>query len=107
MSIDYKLSFLEERDACVLKIEGNLDFDERATFLEAMEKLFQLPGKKLVVDISNISRFSSVYIGTLIDQGGRARADGRILSAAMLEKMARVCRASGMEQVVHIIVVKE
>lgn len=106
MSLEWTIDEMPDRDLAVLRISGELDFDMRPEFQKAITDLVEKGCKKLVIDLSNISRMSSVFIGTLIDQGHSIQQNGKSLSVMLVDRIARICTDAGLDKVVHIIVVK-
>jgi anti-anti-sigma factor len=107
MAIQWAVQEAPERDLAVLRVAGEMDFEARAEFHKALQDLMAKSRNKIVVDLSRISRMSSVFIGTLIDFGGTARTTGKILSVIMVEKLAGICRNSGLDKVMTLIEQKQ
>ena len=103
MPFKYEVESISDREMAVLRVTGELDFDDRGDFRVAIDELLETPQPKRVVDLSQIKRMSSVYIGTLIDAGSRSRATNSVLSVILCGRMARVCREAGLERVVRIV----
>ena len=106
MAIQTAIQDIPDRDIALLRVTGEMDFDVRPAFQKALLDLLAMPRAKLIVDLSRISRMSSVFIGTLIDSGNTATKSHKTLSVMLVEKLATVCRDSGLDKVVSIIVAK-
>jgi len=107
MGIDCSLTEIKERNAAVLRVTGDLDFDERDRFQTAVDGLLATEARNLIIDLSRISRMSSVYIGTLVSEGGQARTQGRSLSVSIPGPIAKICRESGLDKVTNLIVASD
>ena len=106
MGIRCSIQDFADRDMAVLQVQGEMDFDVRPEFQKQITELLASPRTKLVVDLSRVSRMSSVFIGTILDQGQNARTVGKSLSAVMVERLAGICRDAGLTKTVNIIVSK-
>ncbi|MBN2712421.1 MAG: STAS domain-containing protein [Planctomycetes bacterium] len=107
MPLLWKIETFADRDISVLRLTGDLDFDMRGEFSKALDELLATSSKKLVLDLSKISRMSSVFIGSMVDYGGSAASKGKTISCMLREKMARVCVDAGIEKVITVISVEE
>ena len=83
MSITYTVNEAHDRGIAVLKVTGDLDFLSRQDFQTALGQLGESELSKLVIDISKLSRLSSLYIGSLIDFGNTIQQNGKSLSVMM------------------------
>jgi len=103
MSITCALEAVPDRDIAVLKVQGELDWEDRTDFHAEIERLLRSDRPRLVIDLSRVTRMGSVYLGTLIDVGARAKEGGKGLSVILVDRMATVARRAGLEKVVSLI----
>ncbi len=106
MSVTFVMNEIADRDIAVLNVTGDLDFLARADFQAALAKLGSSGQSKLVIDISKLSRLSSLYIGSLIDFGNSVQQSGKSLSVMMPGAFVRACEGVGLDAVATIIKVK-
>ena len=107
MGIQTALREIADRDIAILRVSGEMDFEVRMDFHKALQALLASPRQKLVVDLTHITRLSSVFLGTLIDYGNRAQQIGKTLSVVATAKVAGVCQSAGVDKAVQIVVSKE
>ena len=103
MSIDLSIQEIAERDIAVLKCSGFLEFNDRAAFLKGLEQLQNNCRPRLVIDLSAITGMSSLFIGSLIDFGGKAAAAGKAASVLLPARVAEACRSVGLDKVLTIV----
>ncbi len=106
MAISCTTEDIEDRDIALLKVEGELDWDARPAFRQAVADVLAGKRRKIVLDLSKIRRMSSVYIGTLIDFGTRAAEAEKTLSVILMPRMATVANEAGLGKVVSVISVE-
>ncbi len=104
MGIDCSVTQIQERDTAILRVQGELDFDERGRFEGAVQELMASRAKRLIIDMSMITRMSSVYIGTLVERGHALHTEGRKLSVSVPKQVGRICRESGLDKITNLIV---
>ena len=107
MGLTYVLEEVDERDIAILRVQGELDFNDRGEFQNATDFLLQSKKSRYVIDLSKITRISSVFIGTLVDVGVKVRDAEKTISVMMAKRMAKVCREAGLEPTIQILDVKE
>lgn len=107
MALQYSIDIIAERGVAVLHIAGGLDFDLRTDFHQGMTQLLDQEPEKLVVDMANVTRMSSVFIGTLVDFGLQAKGKGKQLSCIVNEKIERICSSAGLDKAVPLIRVRQ
>jgi len=106
MPIKYSLELLEGKGVSVLRIIGDLDFESRKKFQHATQELLKSPEKKLVIDLSAISRISSIFLGSLVDVSLKTKKMNKSLSIIVVAKVERAFRESNLAMVATIIVKK-
>jgi len=104
MAIQCSLKIVEEQNVAILRVEGDLDFDERTTFNRAVLDLIATPTTKLVIDMSRITRISSVFIGELVTHAHAASSSSRSISVSVPSQIAKICQESGLDKVTNLIV---
>ncbi len=104
MGIQCSLKVVNEQDIAILRVEGDLDFDERAAFDRAITGLMSTSATKLVIDMSRITRISSVFIGELVSHANTATSGSRSLSVSVPRQIAKICQESGLDKVTNLIV---
>lgn len=107
MPLAYRVDQIEDRGLAVLRIQGELDFDSRPQFQQALAELRDAEETRLAIDFSRVQRMSSVFIGTLIDFASSITADNKQLICMMRPKMANVCRDAGLGSVAQVVETKE
>ncbi|MBN2712420.1 MAG: STAS domain-containing protein [Planctomycetes bacterium] len=107
MAFTYQVEDVANRNIAVLRVQGELDFNDRGEFQNAIDFLFRNERPKLVIDLTRIQRIASVFIGTLVDVGMRAKKDGTPISVMMIKRLAKVCREAGLDKAMTIIEVME
>lgn len=103
MGLEYSVEKIEERDLGVLKIKGELDVAVRKDFLVALGELMNTESSKVVIDLSRINSMSSLFIGSLVDFGGKVKAAGRTVAVMAKPKVVQVCKMIGLHDVVQLI----
>ncbi len=103
MNMTYTVEIMQERKLGRLRIMGELEWECRPDFIQAMNELAATGQDKLVVDLSGISRMASVFIGTLVDHGVKLTNSGKSLSVMLPAKLAKVVAGAGLDKVVTII----
>ncbi len=105
MAITYSLDEIETRDMAVLRIQGELDFTARSDFQDATKALLASSLNKLVVDLTQVTQISSLFIGSLIDAGIKAKAEKRSLAVMAPRKLVRLCNEVGLNKAATVITV--
>ncbi|MHC4870912.1 MAG: STAS domain-containing protein [Planctomycetota bacterium] len=103
MSLEYTLSKVDNNDISVLKVAGELDISERKKFLNGLNELIETGSAKVVIDLSRINSMSSLFIGSLVDFGGKVNASGKTIAVMVKPAVAKVCSMIGLEKVVQLI----
>jgi len=107
MSIEYAIDHIQERGIAILRIQGHLDFPTRGLFQTALAELQACEASKLVINMSKITKMSSLYLGTLIDFGNTAQRLGKGFSLMIPKNLSRVCTEVGLDSVAQIILVED
>ena len=100
--------YLEEvadRDICVLRVKGELDFDQRKDFSERVEELLAVSQKRLVVDLTGTRRLFSVFLGSMVDVHQRAEAAGKTLTVLASERVGHLFEQANLTSVLNVVVV--
>lgn len=103
MAFEHSLSRLAQRGIEILRLRGELEYEDRPALIELLRGLVGGGGNKLVVDLTQVDRLSSVFIGTFLDYAAKARETGKSLSLVMRGRMAGICRNAGLDRAAQII----
>lgn len=107
MAIEFSYRTSESGGYVLLSVSGDVDFEDRKQFQEAVTTLFEkYPYRDIRIDISCISRIPSVFFGVLLDAGKKAQASERLLSAIMNPEMARIAADLGVQESIRIVLKK-
>ncbi len=89
----------EEGDAAVLKVRARrLELRMREEFLAAMAELLARPETKLLVEILNLSRIFSLFIGALVDLNMRAQQAGKSLTVLAAPGVVKQLREMSLDR---------
>ncbi|MEU4537661.1 STAS domain-containing protein [Streptosporangium sp. NPDC023825] len=84
----------------VLEVAGELDFRTASRLREALRSVAPLPGQRLVIDLAGLTACDSSGITVLLVARNRAlEARAGIVLAAVPDRLARVFRIVGLDQV--------
>ena len=103
-SEQFDLNVDEDKDLAVLRVPGpRLEITQRESFAEACSRGLASPAAKLVVDLSQVDRIFSLFIGTIVDLHVRAERAGKSLtllaSPAVRESLGRM----GLEKTLDLV----
>ncbi len=96
---------IPERGISVLKLSGDLTFDTRTAFHNAIAQLRQTDSPKLVVDLSAVDSLSSMYIGSLIDLATKLNQENKTLGVVLKKRLAGICEKVGLPKVAQVVTV--
>ena len=93
----------EEEDLAVLKVRPRrLELPMRENFVAATAELLERPEARLAVDISNLSRIYSLFIGALVELDLRAKQAGKSLTLIVSAGVAGQLRKMSLDQNMNI-----
>ena len=89
----------DEEDLAVLKVRSRrLELRMREEFLAATAELLERPEARLAVDVSNLSRISSIFIGALVELNLRARQAGKSLTVLVSPEVLKQFSGMSLDQ---------
>lgn len=96
-------SEITERDTIVLQFSGDLDFDDRTAFRTTLDAVLDTERNQIVLDMGEVRRMSSVYIGSIISVAGKATETGKTFSVVAPKRIAKLLRESGADKIMTLI----
>jgi len=104
----FKIETVEERGLTVLKMQGQrLEITQRESFGEACDRLLAAETEKIVIDLSDLDRIFSLFIGSLVDLHVRAERSGKRLSVIASEAVRESLGRMGLEKTLDIVAAEE
>lgn len=98
---------IPERDLAVLRVSGEMEFEQRKDFVEAFDGLLESDCDKIVVDLTRIQRLFSIYLGTLVDFQQRSDKAGKTFSILAGQRLHTLFEKAKLLEVLTIVVVDD
>lgn len=90
----YRLTEDAQKGVATLEVRVDLlGMADRDEFMAGCRALLASGRKRLVLDLRGVRRMFSIFLGTIIDIGERAHANGQALTVRVPEQVARLLRS--------------
>jgi len=100
----FRVETVEERGITVLRaLSQRLDITQRGSFSEGCDRLLAAETAKIVVDLSDLDRIFSLFIGTLVDLHVRAERAGKHLTVIASDAVRESLGRMGLEKTMDIV----
>jgi anti-anti-sigma regulatory factor len=99
----YVFKELPDRGLALLRVQGEMGFEERKAFVGHCEGLLESSQARLALDLSRVGRLFSVYLGTVADLSERAKQAGKALSVLVNKRQLEMFRQANLDQLLDLV----
>lgn len=93
----YRITLSAEKDLAVLQVTRDvLELSDREAFMAGCRELLASDAGRLVIDLRDLRRVFSVFVGTVMDVNVHVREEGRKLVVLASEAVSEVFGAVGV-----------
>lgn len=101
----FAIEELPEHGICVVRVRGRLDVDRRSDFHFYVDQWLMSEQPKLVLDLTEVTRFFSLFLGTVADACERARQREKSPSVLVTARISDLFQRAGLTEQVPLVVV--